>query len=222
MTTIPTPAHLPDEAFYAALGPASAANKLGLIVSGCVYGRACGYDGSDYGPHDVPRRIITSPNVSAVGFCPEDSVFGTPRKLCDIYGGTGFDVLDGRAKIFSQDGEDWTQGMIDGALRMRDLARKHGAKLALLLDISAACGSQVIYDGNRLVKTPTRQIGHGVAAAALIRDGLKVLSQRDFASLKRLSDYLGIDWAGPEHPRDHHQGDWYVGAYASGELKRPA
>jgi hypothetical protein len=32
------------------------------------------------------------PNVQVFNFCPEDFSFGTPRALCNIHGGDGFDV----------------------------------------------------------------------------------------------------------------------------------
>jgi uncharacterized protein YbbK (DUF523 family) len=40
-------------------------------------------------------RLIRLPNVRAINFCPEEFVFGTPREVCNIYGGDGFDVLAG-------------------------------------------------------------------------------------------------------------------------------
>ncbi|MDZ7614302.1 MAG: hypothetical protein U5K51_11815 [Flavobacteriaceae bacterium] len=53
------------------------------------------------------------------------------------------------------------------------------------------------------------QIGAGVCAAQLMRNGFVVISQRDFASLEIL--YSKID---PEHvisveAKDHHETDWY-------------
>ncbi|MCB0697761.1 MAG: hypothetical protein KDC07_10375, partial [Chitinophagaceae bacterium] len=72
-----------------------------------------------------------------------------------------------------------------------------------------ACGSQVIYDGNRFTEEKKYQIGAGVCAAQLMRNGFKVISQRDYASLEQL--YSKID---PTHiinpdATDHHQIEWY-------------
>ena len=102
-------------------------------------------------------------NVDAIHFCPEDFAFGTPRAISDINGGVGTDVLDGKARVLASTGEDWTEGMITAANEMLARARVHGAQLAVLMDISAACGSQVIYRGARS-KAP-HQIGQGVCAA---------------------------------------------------------
>ncbi len=56
-----------------------------------------------------PKVAFESPtnNVKAVTFCPEDYSFGTPRSLPDIHGGNGFDVLDGKARVLTDKGEDW-------------------------------------------------------------------------------------------------------------------
>lgn len=92
---------------------------------------------------------------------------------------------------------------------MLEIARRDHIELAVLMDVSAACGSQVIYDGNRFAENKVYRIGAGVCAAQLMRNGFKVISQRDFASLEIL--YAKID---PAHQidaskMDHHEIDWY-------------
>ena len=106
------------------------------------------------------------PSVKPVTFCPEDFAFGTPRDLPDIHGGDGFAVLEGRARVLTQKGEDCTAGMLGAAHEMLRIALEHRIDLAVLMDMSAACGSQVISDGCRLVAARKYQQGPGVAAAA--------------------------------------------------------
>lgn len=173
-----------------------------------------GVDGSTYGDHVLMRRLQACGAAEIVSFCPEAHTLGVPRPWCDIADGNGFDVLDGRARVRSETGEDVTAAFIEGARAMAAFAAQARADLAILMDISAACGSQVIYRGARTLETPERQASQGVAAAALIRAGLPVMSQRDFASLKRLFGVLGLDWTGPEDARDHHESDWYREAFA--------
>lgn len=204
-----SPSHLPDEAFFARFEKPTREKPMPMLVSGCLAGRLCGFDGTSYGTHSHLQPLLHSPLIRAVSFCPEEHAFGTPRSLCDIHGGNGFDVLDGRARVLTSDGEDWTEQMIAAACRMAALARERNVELALLMDISAACGSQVIYNGSRLAAHPVYQAGQGVAAAALIRQGVRVLCQRDFGSLRAPFGWLGISWAGTGTARDHHQTDWY-------------
>lgn len=88
-------------------------------------------------------------------------------------------------------GIDWTEGMIQASLKMLDIARKEQIELAIMMDISAACGSQVVYNGNRNAENKQYQIGAGVCAAQLMKNNFLVISQRDFASLEVL--YAKID-----------------------------
>lgn len=152
-------------------------------------GMSCGVDGSSYGaPYAHPDQLVRLSNVHAVPFCPEDFAFGTPRQTPDIHGGNGFDVLDGTARVLSESGDDWTERMVAAARAMLEVAKENGVRLALLMDISAACGSQVIYDGFR--PEHRYQAGQGVCAALLIRHGIKVLSHRDHRTLNLLLDKL--------------------------------
>jgi uncharacterized protein YbbK (DUF523 family) len=184
-------------------------NPLRILVSACLTGVTCGYDGTANGEYPGILKLVPYDTVQLVKFCPEEFSFGTPREMCDLHGGTGYDVLDGNAKVLTENGIDWTGGMIKASLKMLQIAREADIDLAIMMDISAACGSQVIYDGNRFSKNKIYQIGAGVCAAQLIRNGFKVISQRDYASLEIL--YSKID---PNHlidnsKKDHHETDWY-------------
>lgn len=184
-------------------------NPLRVLLSACLTGVLCGYDGTANGEYPSALKLLGYDTISIHKFCPEDYSFGTPRAMCDIHGGTGMDVLEGKAKVLTENGTDWTEGMIRASERMLEIAREHDIELAVLMDISAACGSQVIYDGNRFAEEKKYQAGAGVCAAQLIRNGFKVISQRDYASLEVL--YSKID---PKHninpeATDHHQVAWY-------------
>ena len=183
--------------------------KLRILCSACLHGRACGWDATNNGEYPVAHKLITHPRVEVVPFCPEDFAYGTPRDMSDIHGGNGYDVLDGKAKVLSEKGEDWTEGMVNAAHKMLALAQKENVHLALLLDMSAACGSQVIYDGNRFAEEKKYQIGAGVAAAQLMRAGFKVISQRDYASLEILYSLIDDNHTIDTKAIDHHQTDWY-------------
>lgn len=179
-------------------------------MSACLAGTTCGYDGTANGEYPAVLKILSYHTVKAVQFCPEEFSFGSPREMCDIHGGTGYDVLDGKAKLLTESGLDWTEGIIEAAEKMLAIAIKEKIELAVLMDISAACGSQVIYNGNRFGKQKVYQIGAGVAAALLKRNGFQVISQRDYASLEIL--YAAID---PDHridktKIDHHESAWYI------------
>lgn len=201
------PEHLPDPEMILRLPEFTPEEPLRVLVSGCLYGTACGYDGTTYGEHPAIRHLLGLPNVRAVPFCPEEYSFGTPRERCNITGGDGFDVLDGRARVLAESGKDWTEPMMRAAEAMLAAAQRGKIHIAVLMDISAACGSQVVYDGNRELKNYRR--GPGVCAALLIRNGYPVMSQRDFGTLRRIFSKLGEPAPGMLPLLDHHETAWY-------------
>lgn len=184
-------------------------NPLRILMSACLSGQMCAYDGSSYGTYPSALKIMDYPTARVIRFCPEDFSFGTPREMCDIHGGTGMDVLEGKAKVLTESGKDWSEGMINASLRMLQIATENNIELAVLMDISAACGSQVIYSGNRFAENKVYRIGAGVCAAQLMKHGFKVISQRDYASLEIL--YSKLDERHIPNPRalDHHENEWY-------------
>lgn len=198
-----------DRYYLQQLRTPTAADPLRILVSACLTGITCGFDGTANGQYPSVLKLLQYDTVKLLRFCPEDSSFGSPREMCDIYGGTGEDVLDGKARVLAESGADWTEGMVHAAEKMLEIAKHNNAELAVMMDVSAACGSQVIYDGNRFAENKVYQVGAGVAAALLMRHGFKVISQRDYASLEIL--YAKID---PQHTIntaaiDHHEIAWY-------------
>ena len=202
------PTHLPDDEHFQLWALRSESEPLRVLSSACLTGSLVGFDGTDNGSYPVASELLQRAEVRAFGFCPEDFAFGTPRPMCDIHGGNGFDVLDGRARVLSDAGDDWTADLIEAAQEMLGYARQHSVDLCLMLDVSASCGSTIISDGAR---AESRRVpGAGVCAALLIREGFPVISQRDYATLARVHRLFQPDWVSPEPERDHYQHPWFV------------
>ncbi len=184
-------------------------NPLRVLVSSCLTGILCGFDGTANGEYPSVLKLLNYDTVRLVKFCPEEYSFGSPREMCDIHGGTGLDVLEGRAKVLSDTGIDWSEGMIKASEKMLDIAKNENIELAIMMDVSAACGSQVIYNGNRFAENKVYQIGAGVSAAQLIRAGYKVISQRDYASLEIVYSKIDSSHQINSDANDHHEIAWY-------------
>ncbi len=199
-----------DPAARAALRSPTPSLPLRILVSGCILGQPCGVDGTDYGMGGCLGDLLRLPTVLAIGFCPEHHGLGTPRTMPDIHGGDGNDVLDGKARVFDQHGADLTEGMLVGARAMLMFAREHAVDCAILTDMSAACGSQVISDGGRFVPERRYRAGVGVAAALLSRHGIPIVSQRDHRTLQWLRHRLDPSHVVDAAARDHHETAWYV------------
>lgn len=196
-------------------------NPLRILLSACLAGKNCGYDGSSYGDYPSVQKLLTFPNVRMIPFCPEDFSFGTPREMCDIHGGDGFDVLKGKAKVLTEHGNDWTEGMVKASEKMVEIAQKENVELAILMDTSAACGSLVIYNGNRFAENKNYQIGAGVCAAQLRLNGFSVISQRDYASLEILYSKLDPLYKVDQSKIDHHETEWFKRYFSQKDHPNP-
>lgn len=179
-----------------------------VLVSGCLRGLPCGVDGSDYGMGGFMADFFALPTVEAVPFCPEDAGIGTPRTMPDLHGGDGRDVLRGAARVLDEHGADLTDRMLAGARAMRDLALARAVDLAILTDMSAACGSQVISDGCRFDQPRRYQQGVGVATALLLEAGVTVVAQRDHRTLSILRAMCDPSAQPSPEALDHHQHPW--------------
>lgn len=181
-----------------------------VLISGCLFGLNVGVHGTDYGLGAMRPTWIAPPLVQAIPFCPEDYRLGTPRTMPDLHDGDGDDVLDGRARVLDEHRADLTDKMIEGARAMVALARERDVDFCLLTDRSGACGSQVISIGCRYEPPIVYRKGVGVAAAALLRAGFHVVSQRDFHTLGRLRAIVEPGFEPDEGALDHHRHPWVV------------
>lgn len=197
-----------DRAALDALREPTAHDPWRVLLSGCLAAWPCGVEGTDYGLGTALGDLVRLPTLQALPFCPEQYSLGTPRTMPDIHGGDGVDVILGRAKVLDEHGVDLTAKMIEGGRAMVAFARERRAELAILTDSSAACGSQVISDGCRLVEVRRHQKGVGVATALLLEAGMPVVSQRDFHTLALLRARLEPGYEPPAELRDHHEHPW--------------
>jgi uncharacterized protein YbbK (DUF523 family) len=144
------------------------------LVSACLMGVHCRFDGKSSLDKDIKQLVKEG---KAVPVCPEQiGGLSTPRLPAEIVGGDGFDVLDGKAKVITIEGEDVTEAFIRGATETLRIAKSVGATEAILKERSPSCGSCMIYDGSFKGQ---KQAGKGVTAALLKRNGIKVVSEEE-------------------------------------------
>jgi len=146
-----------------------------LLVSACLLGLSCRYDG---GSCPVPALQRLAALGQAIPICPE--VAGglpIPRPPAEIQGGDGGNVLDGRGRVVSEDGTDVSSAFFAGARAALDLARRCGVTRAVLKARSPSCGVGLIYDGTFSGRLAS---GDGVTAALLRREGIAVVTEEDW------------------------------------------
>ncbi|MEI2557547.1 DUF523 domain-containing protein [Acinetobacter pittii] len=145
-----------------------------LLVSACLIGEPVRYDGKSC-PNTLLKQLLI--NKKAQVLCPELlGGFTTPRLPAEIVGGTGQDVLDGKAKITDSSGLDVTELYLKGAYRTLEIAQQIKASCVVLKENSPSCGSQKIYNGTFQGEKIT---GVGITTALLQRHGFEVISENE-------------------------------------------
>lgn len=147
-------------------------------MSACLVGLCTRLDGR---ARSFPAVLALGSRYCLVPVCPEQlGGAPTPRPPAEIHGGTGEDVLDGKARVVTEDGRDVTQIYLRGAEMVLAAARLAGAAAAVLKARSPSCGVGSTYDGTF---THTLRSGSGVTAALLAREGLALYTEEDCGRL---------------------------------------
>ena len=139
-----------------------------ILVSACLLGVACRYDGKRK-PNEAVIALKEKYNLIPV--CPE--IMGglpTPRLPSEIRG----------EAVIMENGEDVTDKYSRGAEETLRLARLFGCGKAVLKEKSPSCGSGRIYDGT-FSKTLTE--GNGVTAGMLLANGIRVAGETEIEAL---------------------------------------
>jgi uncharacterized protein YbbK (DUF523 family) len=146
-----------------------AANPAGgekVLVSACLLGRSCTYEGKHNGDGELARALEDG-GLEAVPFCPEEhGGLGTPRPPADLTA-SAEDVLDGRGAVVTHRGEDVTEGFRRGAEGALEACARLGIRRAFLKERSPSCGCAATHVAGEVVPGP------GLTAALLRRNGIE-------------------------------------------------
>ena len=149
--------------------------KPRLLVSACLLGTPCRYDGKSKRSEAV---CALAEAFELIPVCPE--VLGglsTPRTPSERQG----------ARVVRKDGRDVTAEYRRGAAAALETARREGVLAAVLKERSPSCGSGEVYDGTF---TGALTAGDGVTAELLKANGIAVYGENS-RSLTELLHRLG-------------------------------
>lgn len=139
-----------------------------ILVSACLLGCACRYDGQSK-PYPLAQELAK--RGLAVPVCPEQlGGLPTPRNPSERRG----------ERVVMNDGRDVTAEYRRGAEEALRLARLYGCTAAVLKEKSPSCGCGRVYDGTF---SGTLTDGDGVTAALLKENGIKVYGESELEKL---------------------------------------
>ena len=142
---------------------------MNILVSACLLGLACRYDGKSKPDENVIKLMD---KYTLIPFCPE--VMGglsTPRPPSEIVGG----------KVLNQIGDEVTEQYTKGAEEALKLAKMYNCKYAILKEKSPSCGNGIIHNGKF---DGGYADGDGITAKLLKENGIIVFGESEIKSIK--------------------------------------
>ena len=139
-----------------------------ILVSGCLLGVCCRYDGASKPHHGV---LELAKRHELIPVCPEQlGGLATPRPPAERQG----------SRIIARTGADVTEQYLRGAEEALKLHRLLGCDAAVLKERSPSCGSGEIYDG---AFSGMLTAGDGVTAGLLKTNGISVYGESQIGEL---------------------------------------
>lgn len=156
-----------------------------ILVSACLAGMKCRYDGKD---NLNPFVLDLVEKGLALPVCPEQlGGLPTPRIPCEI--------VEGK-KVLDRNGQDITAPFLKGAEEVLRLARLCNIKYAIFQERSPSCGVKRIYDGSFSGKLID---GLGITTGLLKNEGIRLFSEENIEELQaELSDILRSSGGNPQ------------------------
>ncbi len=137
------------------------------IVSSCLAGINCRYDGSNVNNELINKLVREG---IAIPLCPEQlGGLPTPRESVECT------LVDGKMRVLSKSGKDYTEYFESGANIVLEFAKKYDIKKVIFQKNSPSCGCRA-YDGTF---SHTLADYSGITAKMLMDNGLEVISIED-------------------------------------------
>ncbi len=136
---------------------------MNILISACLLGRRCRYDGKD--KNQIDLSVLEGHNL--IPICPEvDGGLPVPRPPAERVS----------SYIINNEGKDVTAEYTKGAEIALQTALENNCNIAILKAKSPSCGKGKIYDGTF---SGTLTDGNGVTAELLQKNGITVYTENE-------------------------------------------
>ncbi len=142
--------------------------KEKVLVSACLLGEKCRYDGND---NLVNGISLLQEKYELISICPE--VLGglsIPRIPCEIKD----------EKVIGKNGQDYTKNFEIGANIALEIVDKYKIRFAVLKSNSPSCGHLRIYNGDF---NKTLIDGNGIFSKLLIKQKILIFNENNYKNL---------------------------------------
>lgn len=140
-----------------------------ILVSACLLGINSKYDGTN---NYLVKLDEYLKGEEFIFMCPEQlGGLCTPRNPSEIK------YVDGKRKVFTNDGVDVTENFEKGAQEVLNICKKYNIKKTILKSGSPSCGYGKIYDGTF---SGNKIDGNGITTELLLENGIEVISSKEF------------------------------------------
>ena len=137
---------------------------MNILVSACLLGRNCKYNGGNNLAEGLCESL-TAKGIGIIPVCPECAGgLPTPRVPAERLGD----------RVVNKVGEDVTAQFMAGAQAALEAAKANDCRCAVLKKNSPSCGCGTIYDGSF---TGTLTEGNGVTAELLLKEVIAVYNE---------------------------------------------
>ncbi len=144
-----------------------------LLVSACLLGFNCRYDGGN-NKNEKVLQLLKEKDEPIIPVCPEQlGGLPTPRNPSIVPEG-GEKTLDGEGEVVMRGFGNVTSKFLKGAKETLKLAKIYEIKKAILKSGSPSCGPEKISKNFK-----EKSEGTGVTAALLQRNDIEVISEKD-------------------------------------------
>lgn len=138
--------------------------KTCILVSACLLGKNCKYNGSNNYSAKVAEFIK---DYDVIPICPEVMAgLSIPREPLEICNN----------RLITKEGADYTKNMMQACDEIKKIINEKKPILAILKARSPSCGKGAIYDGTF---TNTIVSKNGMACDVILKEGIKVLHEEE-------------------------------------------
>lgn len=156
--------------------------KKNLLVSACLVGINCRYDGKNQQDLNVMQL---AKYYTLIPVCPEQlGGLPTPRPASWFIKGNGVDTNNGLNNMQNEDGKNVSQNFRNGAKETLKICKLLDIKNAILKENSPSCGLKKIYLKEKLTD------GKGVTTAILLKNGINVMSENEIWRLNKATNFV--------------------------------